>query len=144
MPNTLQCIWAYMKEGSGLFTPESINSVDRGGLTISSWAGKATCVNTYDFFDRWQPFLKDFFVILVTVGVLVGITVGYLALKPQVILNQTIGRTQCPDQWVYRMEDSMCHPLYQTPCEPFNPDVQKGNECDIAKRCSTTWKGLCD
>ena len=144
MPNTLQCIWAYIKEGSGLFSPESINSVDRGGLSISSWAGKATCMKTYDFFDRWQPFLKDFFVVLATVGVLIGVTVGYLAMKPGVILNQTIGHNQCPDQWVYRTEDSMCHPLYQTSCAPFNPEVQKGNECDIVKRCSTTWKGLCD
>ena len=111
-----------------------------GDLSINA----TNCPGVYKTLGDWQPFLKDFFVVLVTVGVLIGVTLGYLALKPGVILEQTIGHNQCPDQWVYRSEDAMCHPLYQTSCEPFNPEVQKGNECDIVKRCSTTWKGLCD
>lgn len=131
MPNFLQCTWEYIKEG--IFSKE-------GELSLNA----ASCPKVYKTLTDWQPFLKDFFVVLVTIGVLIGITVGYLALKPGVILEQTIGHNQCPDQWVYRTEDSKCHPLYQTSCAPFNPQVQKGNECDIVKRCSTTWKGLCD
>jgi hypothetical protein len=131
MPNFLQCTWEYIKEGIFSKPGElSLNAVD--------------CPNVYKNLTDWQPFFKDVFVMLVTLGVLVAVTAGYLALKPTVVIDQTFGNNQCPDQWVYRPEDSMCHPLYSTSCAPFNPDVQRGNQCDIAKRCQTTWKGLCD
>lgn len=131
MPNFLQCTWEYIMEG--IYSKA-------GDLSMNA----TNCPGVYKTLTDWQPFLKDFFVVLVTVGVLIGVTVGYLSLKPGVILDQTIGHNQCPDQWVFRLDDAMCHPLYQTSCAPFNPEVQKGNECDIAARCSTTWKGLCD
>lgn len=111
-----------------------------GELNISA----AECPDVYRNLTSWQPFFQDVFVILVTLGVLAAVTTGYLALKPTVLVQQSLGHNQCPDQWVYRAEDAMCHPLYVSTCAPFNPEVQKGNECDIAKRCSTTWKGLCD
>ena len=131
MPNFLQCTWEYMKEG--VFSKA-------GELSLNS----ASCPDVYKNLTDWQPFFKDTLVMLVTIGVLVAMTAGYLALKPTVLIQQTLGYNQCPDQWVYRAEDSMCHPLYNSTCQPFNPDVQKGRECDIAKRCMTTWKGLCD
>lgn len=131
MSNFLQCTWEYMKEG--VFSKA-------GELSTNA----ANCPSVYKNLTDWQPFFKDALVMLVTIGVLVAVTAGYLALKPTVLIQQTLGRNQCPDQWVYRAEDSMCHPLYNTPCQPFNPEVQKGGECDIAKRCQTTWKGLCD
>jgi len=131
MPNFLQCTWEYMKEG--IFSKA-------GELSLNA----VNCPNVYKNLTAWQPFFQDVFVILVTLGVLSAITAGYLALKPTLVLDQKFAHTQCPDQWVYRTEDKMCHPLYNTTCKPFNPEVQKGGECDIAKRCQTTWKGLCD
>ena len=132
MPNFLQCTWEYMKEG--------VISKSGGLLSMNA----ADCPNVYKNLNDWQPFLQDMLIILVTLGVLAAVTVGYLALKPEVLIERTLGHNQCPDQWVFRDEDGMCHPLYNTPCNPFNPEVQRRNECDIAKRCMTTWKGLCD
>jgi hypothetical protein len=136
MSNFLQCTWSYIKEG---IFGTGVN--DRGLANLSE---ATNCPRVFSILDSWQPFFKDVFVILVTLGVFAAITAGYFALKPTVMVEQKLGHNQCPDQWVYRAEDGMCHPLYQTTCTPFNPEVQRGNQCDIAKRCMTTWKGLCD
>ena len=131
MSNFLQCTWEYISEG--IFSKSG---------TISTSA--ANCPGVYSTLNSWQPFFKDMIVILVTLGTFAAVTAVYLKFRPAVLLEQTLGHNQCPDQWVFRDEDFMCHPLYRTPCAPFNPELQRGNQCDIAKRCMTTWKGLCD
>ena len=131
MPNFLQCTWEYIREG--LFSKSTDISINA-----------ENCPGVYTTLAAWQPFFKDMVVILVTLGTFAAVTAVYLKYRPAVILEQTLGYNQCPDQWVFRGEDSMCHPLYRTTCAPFNPELQRGNQCDIAKRCMTTWKGLCD
>lgn len=133
MSNFLRCTWDFLRT--------EFNWV----ASISTDAGQdGPCVDTYAYLLTWKPFMQDMLVIFGTLATFAVVTAFYLALKPTVFLEETLGRNQCPDQWVYRSEDSMCHPLYQTECVPFNPEVLKADRCQIAKNCSTTWTGLCD
>ena len=133
MSNFLRCTWDFLRTEFNWVPSISTDAAQDGA-----------CVDTYAYLMTWKPFMQDMLVILGTLATFAVVTAFYLALKPTVFLEETLGHNQCPDQWVYRSEDSMCHPLYQTECVPFNPEVLKVDRCQIAKNCSTTWKGLCD
>ena len=133
MSNFLRCTWDFLRTEFNWSTVISTDA-QQGGR----------CESAFYYLSTWKPFMQDVFVILVTLGTFAAVTASYLALNPTVFLDSPIGHNQCPDQWVYRDEDSMCHPLYQTECVPFNPEVLKVDRCQIAKNCGTTWKGLCD
>ena len=86
---------------------------------------------------------KDIVVVVVTLSVFALFTWGYFNLAhPTIVLTKPAGPVnQCPDLWIYK--DGECSPSYHTQCKPFNPDFYKGKECEIAKSCGTSWKGLC-
>ena len=133
MSNFLRCTWDFLR------TEFNWN------ISVSTAAAQdGPCVDTFAYLLTWKPFIQDMLVIFGTLATFAVVTAFYLSLKPTVFLEETLGHNQCPDQWVYRDEDSMCHPLYQTECVPFNPEVLKVDRCQIAKNCGTTWKGLCD
>jgi len=86
---------------------------------------------------------KDAVIILVTIGVFALFVWGYLNLaNPTIIITKPAGPVNCcPDLWIFKCGE--CHPSYHTKCKPFDPQRYKGQECDIARSCGTTWKGLC-
>lgn len=90
------------------------------------------------------PFLKDAIVVIVTIGVFALVTYTYLKLEPTIVLpRRWLGPVSpCPDRWVD--EDGECRPMYETHCNSFKPDLYRGKECEIARACGTSWKGLCN
>jgi hypothetical protein len=128
---TLKCTFSYMKEG--LFGTGT-NSL--GGPIPSP----LECSPTYAFI---RSYLRDFIVIGVTLGTFAVFTYFYLkVLQPTIVYEVKGGPAgDCPDLWIY--EHGECKPTYETTCKPFDPVMQKGKECDIARACGTSWKGLC-
>ena len=88
---------------------------------------------------------KDFVVIGVTIAVFAIFVWGYFNLaNPTIVLTKPAGPVnKCPDLRIYDDKKNECRPSYDTNCKPFDPDFYQGQECDIAKSCGTSWKGLC-
>jgi hypothetical protein len=97
------------------------------------------CDSTYKFLN---VIFKDMFVILVTLGVFSLFAYMYLIkYQPIVYMKRIKKLNPCPDLWTFDGEN--CNPTYDTQCNPFNPKNYEGHECEIAKSCGTSWKGLC-
>jgi len=138
-------------------------------LAAQTWSNWLFCGITYPWYavNRWvkndqawvidscrsahtathkyfSGFALDFMTVIVTLGLFSLVTFIYLKLKPTIYIAAGDFKNQCPDRWIFREEEGMCFPTYQTTCSAFNPAQHKGNLCGIAKSCGTTWKGLCD
>jgi hypothetical protein len=95
------------------------------------------------------PYLKDLVVVIASLTVLTIVSYFYLKLIPIVVVRPGYDggadrgfRPKCPDRWIEN--DGVCTPGYKTKCQPFKPELYKGKECEIARECGTTWKGLCN
>jgi hypothetical protein len=92
--------------------------------------------------ENYYMLTKDAIVVVVTLGVFALVSFVYLKLRPTIILKPDMLHGTCPDRWM--MQDGECTPLYPTQCKAFNPEMYKGQECEIARSCGTSWKGLCN
>ena len=92
-----------------------------------------------------QTYGKDMIIVTVTIAVFAAFVWGYFNLAhPTIVLTKPAGPVnRCPDLWIYDEEKTECRPSYHTQCKPFNPVFYEGKECEIAKSCGTSWKGLC-
>lgn len=95
--------------------------------------------NTY-VFSR-LPLIRDILIVLVTLGVFISICFLYLKVRPTIVLEPTSRRAQCPDRWTF--QDGMCVPAYETKCQPYDPVLYTGTECEIAEACGTSFNGVC-
>jgi hypothetical protein len=93
-------------------------------------------------FESFYPFLKDMIVIIVTLGVFSLFAYAYITLRPTIFLKPSTEHSGCPDRWIEK--DGMCTPQYQTKCQPYNPLLYAGQECEIAAACGTSFKGMCN
>ena len=96
------------------------------------------CDSTYKFLN---VVLKNLFIVGVTLGTFALFSYFYLNNQPTIVMKHTTKENPCPDLWTFDGEN--CNPTYDTQCNPFNPLNYAGHECDIAKSCGTSWKGLC-
>lgn len=93
-------------------------------------------------FENYYPLMKDLFVVIVTLGVFALFVYLYLVLRPTVVIPPNTKHSGCPDRWLEK--NGECVPMYETHCQPYIPSLYVGNECDIAKACGTTFKGICN
>lgn len=65
----------------------------------------------------------------------------YLIIRPTIVLSPNLEHSGCPDRWLE--VNGECVPQYETNCKAYNPLLYKGQECEIAQSCGTSFKGLC-
>ena len=92
-------------------------------------------------FESYSSVSKDILVIVVTLGVSAAFLYMYFIVRPTIVLSPDAAVSGCPDRW--REINGECVPQYDTPCMPYRPELYKGQECEIAKACGTSFKGLC-
>jgi hypothetical protein len=69
-------------------------------------------------------------------------------LNPIIIAKPDLSKmSKCPDAWIYDDSTQLCSPNYKTDCLPYNPNTPLlttyEQRCQLARRCNTTWSGLC-
>lgn len=88
------------------------------------------------------PLMKDIFVIMITLGIFALFVYVYLVIRPTIVLSSEGQLSGCPDRWLE--VDGECVPQYETNCKPYKPLLYQGQECEIARACGTSFKGLCN
>lgn len=92
-------------------------------------------------FENYYPLIKDVFVITVTLGIFALFVYVYLIIRPTIVLSPDVKHSGCPDRWLE--VNGECVPQYPTTCKPYNPQLYAGQECEIARACGTSFKGMC-
>jgi hypothetical protein len=86
--------------------------------------------------------MKDMIVIVVTIGIFALFVYLYLIIRPTIVLSREKSFSGCPDRWLE--VNGECVPQYETQCKPYNPLLFQGQECEIARACGTSFKGMCN
>lgn len=129
--SALSCYASYFKE--------AFTGIQKSLTGVPPLPASPGCDSTYKFLTM---ILKDTLVIVVTLGVFALFTYIYLVkLQPTIVMKHVESENPCPDRWSF--DGSNCNPNYETQCNPFDPLNYKGHECEIARSCGTSWKGLC-
>lgn len=86
--------------------------------------------------------------VLAIIFTILWLVIYKLVINPQIIVYaDSSAMTKCPERWLYNDGTSMCEPMYDTPCMPFNPKANNLTtvkaKCNVARGCGTSWGTMC-